>query len=173
LLKKLLALSLNLLFGIFLFSPIGIFGQNKATNADTIVKGIEFSPVVITGYLIPTDTRNTVNSVKVITEETIQNRAVSNLEELLGNEANIRISHDPILGGSIGINGIRGENLKILIDGVPVIGRNNGSVDASQIPLSNVRQVEIIEGSQSLIYGSDAAGGVINIITKNKQLKKI
>lgn len=132
---------------------------------------MDLDPVVITGQLIPTETKQTVNTVKVITGKTIEIRGVANLEELLLNESNIRINYDPILGGSIVINGLSGENLKILVNGVPLIGRTNGNINASQIPLNNIQQIEIIEGAQSLIYGSDAAAGVINIITKTTQLE--
>ncbi len=65
---------------------------------------------------------------------------------------------------------MKGENLKILIDGVPIVGRLNGNIDAGQIPLNTIQKIEIIEGAQSLIYGSEASGGDINIITRKSQL---
>ncbi len=126
--------------------------------------------IVITGQFIPTETKNTVNTVKIIKYETIQKRGATSLDEILSNEANIRISYDPVLGSVIGINGMGGENLKIMIDGVPVIGRENGNINASLINVDKIRQIEIIEGAQSLIYGSDASAGVINILTFNTQV---
>ncbi len=129
--------------------------------------------VVVTAQFTPTETRETVNSVRVLNRKTIEQRGVLNLQELLQAEPNLRISQDPILGSELSINGLKGENLKILIDGVPVVGRLNGNVDAGQIPLSSIQKVEIIEGAQSLLYGSEASGGVINLITKKSQLHTV
>lgn len=142
-------------------------------QVDTVDYDHTLDQVVITAQFTPTESRQTVNSVKVLTSKTIEQRSLVSLQELLQTETNIRVSQDPILGSVLSVNGLKGENLKILIDGVPVLGRQNGSVDAGQLPLNNILRVEIIEGAQSLLYGSDASGGVINIITKKSQAKKI
>lgn len=143
------------------------------TQKDTTDQEQYLDQVVITAQFTPTDTRQTVNSVKILNRKTIEQRSLISFQELLQTETNIRVSQDPILGSVLSINAMKGENLKILIDGVPVIGRLNGNVDAGQIPLNAIQKVEIIEGAQSLLYGSDASGGVINIITKKSQAKKI
>jgi len=129
--------------------------------------------VVVTAQFTPTDTRETVNSVRVLNRKTIEQRGVLTLQELLQAEPNLRISSDPILGSELSINGLKGENLKILIDGVPVVGRLNGNIDAGQIPLNSIQKIEIIEGAQSVLYGSEASGGVINLITKKSQFSQI
>jgi outer membrane receptor for ferrienterochelin and colicins len=67
------------------------------------------------------------------------------------------------------LQGVGGNNIKILIDGVPVVGRENGSVDLSQINLQNVDRIELVEGPMSVNFGTDALGGVINIITKKQK----
>jgi outer membrane receptor for ferrienterochelin and colicins len=64
--------------------------------------------------------------------------------------------------------GVSGQNVKILIDGVPVIGRLDGDIDLSQINLNDVERIEVIEGPVSTSYGSNALAGVINIITRKK-----
>jgi len=139
-----------------------------SAQTDTLPDG-RLSAVVITAQFTPTDARQTVNAVRVLDRKTIERRGAVNLEELLQTEPNLRLSQDPVLGSAISINGMRGENVKILVDGVPVVGRLNGSVDAAQLPLSAVQQVEIIEGAQSLLYGSEASAGVINLITRKSQ----
>ena len=53
---------------------------------------------------------------------------------------------------------------RILVDGVPVIGRLDGNIDLSQINLENVDHIEIVEGPMSVIYGSNALAGVVNFI---------
>jgi outer membrane receptor for ferrienterochelin and colicins len=96
----------------------------------------------------------------------------NDLAELLSNELNIKINNDPSTGSSLELFGISGENIKILIDGVPVIGRLDGNIDLSQINLDNVEHIEIVEGPMSVSYGSNALGGVINIITKENKYAK-
>ncbi len=144
----------------------GSYAQSGINPADTI----ELPTIVVTAQFAPTDSRETVNTVRIIDQKTIEKRASVNLLELLQTEANLRINNDAILGSGLTINGLQSENVKILIDGVPVIGRLDGSIDLGQLPLKNIRQIEIIEGAQSLIYGSAASAGVINLITKSSQL---
>lgn len=97
--------------------------------------------------------------------------AAQNLRDVLSNELNIRLSQDNVLGSSMSMLGISGQNVKILIDGVPVIGRLNGNIDVSQINMNNVERIEIVEGPLSVNYGTDALAGTINIITKKSQKK--
>jgi outer membrane receptor for ferrienterochelin and colicins len=71
------------------------------------------------------------------------------------------------------MQGMSGENIKFLLDGVPIIGRMNGGIDLNQLNLNNVDHIEIIEGPMSVIYGSNALAGVINIITKENKVARI
>jgi outer membrane receptor for ferrienterochelin and colicins len=139
---------------------------------DTLPDG-QLASVVVTAQFVPTDVRQTVNAVRVLDRRTIERRAAVNLEELLQTEPNLRLSQDAVLGSALSINGLRGENVKVLVDGVPVVGRLNGSVDAGQLPLAAVQQVEIIEGAQSLLYGSEASAGVINLVTRKSQSNRL
>lgn len=139
-----------------------------AQSLDTLIED-SIEPVVVTAQFTPTDARHTVNSVRILDRKTIERRGANNLEELLQTEPNLRLSYDMMLGSAININGMRGENVKILIDGVPVVGRLNGSIDAAQLPLGAIQQIEIIEGAQSLLYGSEASAGVINLVTRKSQ----
>ena len=122
--------------------------------------------VVVTGSNEPTPVDSSIYKVKLISEEKIRQSGSINLSELLLTEANIRMSTDLVLGSQIEMLGMSGQNVKIMIDGVPVIGRLDGNVDLSQINLANVKQVEIIEGPMSVVYGNNALAGTINIITK-------
>ncbi|HRP02913.1 MAG TPA: TonB-dependent receptor [Candidatus Kapabacteria bacterium] len=123
--------------------------------------------IVTTGQYTPRSSQKSVYQIKTITSEQIKAHNATNLRDLMTNEMNVKLSQDPTLGSSISINGISGQNVKILIDGIPVIGRENGNIDLSQINLNNAERVEIIQGPMSTMYGSDAAGGVINIISKD------
>src|SRR5687767_4900557 len=147
---------------------------------DTIVPGNEFrfvlesEPVdmnefIVTTYAVPTRIQESVYKVKIIDRARIESQGSQNLRDLLTNDLNVRLSQDAVLGSTIKMQGIGGENVKIMIDGVPLIGRLDGNIDLSQINLNNVERIEIIEGSTSTIYGSNAMGGVINIITRKTQ----
>ncbi len=125
---------------------------------------------VITGEYEKTSTQQSLQKVRIIDQKRIQAQGAVNLKDLLANELNVRVSQDNILGAGLSLQGISGQNIKILIDGVPIVGRVNGNIDLSQLNLSNIERVEIIEGPMSVVYGTDALGGVINLISK-KQLK--
>ncbi len=126
--------------------------------------------VVVTGQYTPEAVDKSIFKVKVIGARQIQQKASSNLGELMAGELNIRSSFDGALGARITMQGLGGEHIKFLIDGVPVIGRMNGDIDVGQLNLYNVKQIEVIEGPMSVIYGSNALAGVINVITGNSQL---
>ena len=145
----------------------------SAQSAKDTLPDNQLGQVVVTAQFTPTDARQSVSSVRVLNRQTIERRAVASLGELLQAEPNIRITQDPVLGSAVSLNGLRGENLKVLIDGVPVTGRLNGSIDAGQLPMNAIQQVEIIEGAQSLLYGSEASAGVINLVTRKSQLNPL
>lgn len=139
-------------------------GENKTYSLAT--SNINLKDVVITGQFEAVTADKSVQKVRVIDRQRIEQQGAVNLRDLLTNELNIRLDQDAVLGSQLNIMGISGANVKILIDGVPVIGRNDGNIDISQINLNNIERVEIIEGPMSVIYGTDAIAGTINLITK-------
>jgi outer membrane receptor for ferrienterochelin and colicins len=68
-------------------------------------------------------------------------------------------------GNGIQLQGFNPDYTLILIDGEPLIGRYTGSLELSRITVGNIKQIEIVKGPSSSLYGSDALAGVINIIT--------
>ncbi len=130
----------------------------------------ELNEVVVTGNVDMQSVKNSVYQVRSIDKLTIQNRAANNLQEVLNTELGIRFSQDNALGTSnLEMMGMSGQNVKILIDGVPMVGRQGVSneVNINQIDINTIEKIEIIEGPMSVVYGADALAGVINIITKN------
>ena len=134
---------------------------------------LQLEEFVVTSSAVPTKIEDHAQTVKVISAERIKAQGANNLSDVLQNDLNIRISQDNILGAGIQMQGVGGENVKIMLNGVPVIGRLNGNIDLSQINLNQVEKIEIIEGPSSVNYGTNALGGVINLITKNRQQKQI
>lgn len=146
--------------------------NSQPAELDSIWRSIELEDVVVTAQYAPTHVRNAVHQVKVIQAADIQEQGQNNLAEVLTNQLNLRVNTDPILGAGLRIQGVGGQNVQIMIDGVPIIGRVNGNIDLSQINLNNIDRIEIIEGAMSAQFGSNAAGGVVNIITKKSQLER-
>lgn len=72
-------------------------------------------------------------------------------------------------GNGIQLQGFNPDYTLILIDGEPIIGRYTGSLELSRITVGNIKQIEIVKGPSSSLYGSDALAGVINIITDHPQ----
>lgn len=134
---------------------------------------IQVPEVVVTGQFTPDDPKRSVYAIKVIDLKTIENRGATNLKELLGQELNMRVTQDNVLGSGLSLQGLSGEQVKYMVDGVPILGRVNGDIDISQINLNDVARIEVIEGPVSVQYGTNALGGVINIITKTDQGEKI
>jgi outer membrane receptor for ferrienterochelin and colicins len=131
-------------------------------KASEVLKG---APVVTAQYSQGAQ-EGSVHKVDVIEEEEIEDQGAVNLRDIMQKETNVRVSRDNVLGSSASMQGISGQNVKILVDGVPVIGRLNGNIDLSQINLNNVKRIEVVEGPLSVNYGTDALAGTINIITK-------
>lgn len=129
----------------------------------------ELSENVITGSYAPVQELRSLYPVRVLTAERLQAQGALYLPQALMTEFNTRIAQDPNLGTFATLQGLGGEHVKVLLDGVPVIGRVNGSIDLAQLPLSEIDRVEIVEGPMSVLYGTDAMGGVINLITRGSR----
>lgn len=133
------------------------------------LKAKELGEVVITGQYKPQSVKQSVYQVRVITADRIRKQGATKLQDVLNSEMNIRFSQDPATGGSdISMLGLSGQNVKILVDGLPMIGRQGTSneININQIDVNSIERIEIIEGPMSVVYGADALAGVINIITK-------
>jgi outer membrane receptor for ferrienterochelin and colicins len=169
--------------GILMVSSVGYYPKEVAFRVeDGMVKYKiihleekyeELKEVVVSGEFKPTPVDSSIYKVKLISEEKIRYSGALNLGELLLTEANIRMSTDLVLGTQVEMLGLSGQNVKIMIDGVPVIGRLDGNIDLSQVNLDNIAQVEVIEGPMSVVYGNNALAGTINLITKKNEHHKL
>ncbi|MES2134513.1 MAG: TonB-dependent receptor [Bacteroidota bacterium] len=133
----------------------------------------KLSEVVVTSQYTPTQAEQSVQKIQVIDKEKIRLMGAVNLKDVLSNQLNVRLQQDNVLGSGMSLQGISGENIKILMDGVPMIGRLNGNIDLSQVNLNNIERIEFIEGPLSVQYGTNALAGTINIITKNPSTKTV
>lgn len=110
-------------------------------------------------------------SVQVITRNDIENSVATNLLDVLRGKAGIQV-HDTIGNGSRATFSLRGfgensvNNTLLLVDGRSLNQPFMGGADFNSVPLSNIERIEIIRGAGTVLYGDQAVGGVINIITR-------
>ncbi|RZL49371.1 MAG: TonB-dependent receptor [Pedobacter sp.] len=157
-------------------SGISTLAQDIAVNADqslipTITlkeKAYELKEVVVTAQYGPQSLKNSVYNVRTIGAEKIRLRAATNVQQILNTELGFRFNNDLTLGTTdVELMGMSGRNIKILLDGVPMVDRSDSRESLNQIDINTVERIEIVEGPVSVVYGTDALAGVINIITKN------
>jgi len=144
---------------------------NPRQNYTILMKPTVFNmdEVVVTAQYSPERADKSIYKVEVINAKQIEQKAANTMADLLRNQVNMNVSQAGVLGTNLSMQGLSGENVKFLVDGVPMIGRMQGNIDLNQISLSNVDHVEVIEGPMSVIYGSNALAGVINIISKENK----
>jgi outer membrane receptor for ferrienterochelin and colicins len=125
--------------------------------------------VVVTGVPRPTRPKNALSVYKTISAATMKAQGAVSLDQAIANQLNLSMTNDGVLGPQFRMQGMGGDKVKILIDGMPVNGREAGNINLSQLSLYNAERVEIVQGPMSVVYGTDALGGVINLITKNSR----
>ncbi|MBR9859528.1 TonB-dependent receptor [bacterium] len=131
------------------------------------IQGLD--PVIVTDVFGDRRQDQTVLNVDRISQKRIIELGAVDLRDVLAFESNIRLRRDNALGtSSMTLMGMGGNNVKVLINGVPVVGRMFDQVDLEQFNMENISQIEVVKGPMSVIYGSNALAGTINIITNSK-----
>ena len=112
-------------------------------------------------------------SVSVITREDIEQAQAITISELLTKQAGISITNSGGRGKSSGVfvRGAASDQLLVLVDGIRVGSATLGSFAFEEVNLAQVERIEIVRGPRSSLYGSDAAGGVIQIFTRRGEGK--
>ncbi|ADK79331.1 TonB-dependent receptor [Sediminispirochaeta smaragdinae DSM 11293] len=120
--------------------------------------------IVVAGTRTEKEQKDSPIQTEVITEDQIEASGSDTLEGVLG-ETGLQFAETG-MGSHVQMQGMDGERILFLIDGRRVSGRVASNIVANTIAMDNVERIEIIRGPQSALYGSEAIGGVINIITK-------
>ena len=137
----------------------------------TIADNVEIlESIIVTGSLIPIKLKQTGAAVTVITSKEIEESKTNNLAEILTGSTGFQVyeSGGPYSLSRAFLRGNETDHTLVLINGMKIVdpATGRGSVDLERITLSGVERIEVIRGSQSALYGSEAIGGVINIILK-------
>ena len=162
---------------IFLLLPLSIFAQ----SADSLQLLQSIDEVIVTGAKVKTDQRLLSTTVTIIERNTIENDHRSSLLPTLAEQIpSLFITSRGVMGygvstgaaGGMTMRGIGGSpttGMMVLIDGHPQYMGLMGHPMADAYQSSLAERVEILRGPASVLYGSNAMGGVINIITRNMQ----
>ena len=146
------------LLALSLLTPLAVSGQ-EAKSVD---------PVVVTATPVATPAEQMGASVSVVAGDDFQTYHYPSVDEALRNVPGVQIRRSGSYGktSSISIRGATANQVQVLVDGVRVKSPTLGQVDLSDISPDLIEKIEIIRGPQSTIYGADAIGGVVNIITR-------
>lgn len=134
---------------------------------------LKLEEIVVTGSFIPTVSSKSLYKVKTLDADLIESRGAVNLGDLLQTQLNLKTIQDDVLGTRVVMQGISGPNVKMLMDGVPLVNGSGGEFDLSQINMNNVERVEVVEGPLSVQYGTNALAGTINVISKNYKMNEL
>ena len=125
--------------------------------------------VVVVGTKTPESVQRTTIRTGVVTREEAERRGARNVAEALAGETSLQVNPEAYgyLGRPSGIQmqGLDAERVLILEDGERVTGDVGGVIDLSRLPLTDVERIEYVTGPTSSLYGTNALGGVVNIVT--------
>jgi outer membrane cobalamin receptor len=166
--KKVLPPVVVFVLSLFAIS-LGFFSVSAAQEASP-EKPIMMDEVVVTATKTPEKRKDIPNAVIIVDQKDIQASGAKSIGELLANEPGIDWQTYGNYGGAsqeIHIRGMKGNATQVLVNGVNVASPSLGVADVGKISIDNIERVEIVKGSGSLLYGSGAMAGTVNIITKS------
>lgn len=161
------------IFMTMLIAGSGICDVAGVFAAEDTTQKFAFDQIIVTAQRYEKKDIDVAASTDIYTTENLRNTGAANLYEALKYTTGIELQGYGTAGASMGnmtsklvIRGV-GNGTLVLINGTPLNIR--GTYDLSDIPIENVERVEVIRGGGSVLYGSEATGGVINIITKKER----
>ena len=152
---------------LFAAATFPLFASAAAASTE-----LEDNPetVVVTATRIPTPQLQIASSISIVTADEIAGRQLQSLPDLLKDMPGLNLIQSGGPGGltSVFMRGTNSNHTKVLVDGIDVSDPSSpgGNFDFGPFQLQDVQKVELLRGPQSGLYGSDAIGGVINVITK-------
>lgn len=152
----------TLLLILFLFLSSNLARAAEPVQAETL------PPVVVTATRLETPEPEVTTSITVITAREIQSQQAETVLEVLRNVPGMDVVQTGSRGNttSVFVRGGESDHLLVLIDGIEVNSTTTGAFDFAHLTTENIERIEILRGAGGTLYGSQAIGGVIHIITK-------
>ena len=146
----------------------GVAAAQDTKPQDTKPEAQKVDPVVVTATTVPTPTQQLGVSLNVITGEEFKTYHYSTVDDAFRNIPGVSVTQQGSYGklSTLSIRGANASQVLILVDGVRVSSPTVGQTDLSDISPDMVDRIEVIRGGQATLYGADAVGGVVNIITR-------
>ena len=142
-----------------------------AADADTAV--VQTKDVIVTATKTEAEVKAVPQAVEVITKEDIQRTGANDVLTALSLANNLNLSRAGMTGNAVSLRGMSTNHTLILVDGKRYAGEDTDVTtnvyNLQRLNVSDIERVEIVRGPSSSLYGSDAMGGVINIITKTPE----
>ena len=137
---------------------------------DSISVQFDLDEVVVTGTRTPKFLKDVPIQTRVINAKELAKLDATNVQDLLQQELpGVEFSYAMNQQSHLNFSGFGGQGVLFLVDGERLAGETMDDVDFTRLNMDNVERIEIVKGAASALYGSQAAGGVINIITKRSQ----
>lgn len=150
---------------IIVLIPFFCFSQQEAKKENDTILTQHLNEVVVTATRTVRQLSSLPLPAQLIAKKELRETSRTRLNTILNEQTGLITVQNFIGGEGIQMQGLNSEYTLVLIDGVPLIGRSAGTLDLSRLSVGNIKQIEIVKGASSSLYGSEALGGVINIIT--------
>ena len=166
--------SLSFLGFLFIVKPV--FSQNNSPedSLDSLIS-LELNEVIFTGKKIKSNVFNTAESISILNSKSLSLNSQRNTPELLNETPGVFIQKTNHGGGSAFLRGLTGNQVLYLMDGIRInnaITRYGPNQYLNTIDRFSLDRMEIVRGSGSVLFGSDAIGGVINMLSINPDIKQ-
>ena len=156
-----------LITGLLIFSLAGQaqIHQMEANDSVRVNRSYNLNPVVVTGSGHHQRLKSTATPVHVLSAQEISEQGITTFDEALTRMMPQASMAPNSMGTFLRLNGLGNKYILILMNGQKLSGDISNNVDLNRINMARVKRIEILDGAASSLYGSDAIGGVINIIT--------
>ena len=141
-----------------------LISELSAAPVNDTLAPLELPPVITIAAKSPRTLKDSPIPGTVISGSAMERRGAQRLGDVLREETGVNVIQDH--GTGVQVQGLAPDYTLILIDGEPVVGRNAGTLNLDRFMVAGLERVEMIKGPSSSLYGSEALGGVINLVTR-------
>jgi outer membrane cobalamin receptor len=166
--------SLSFLGFLFLVNPVFSQNNSPSTEPDSLMS-LDLNEVIFTGKKMKSNVFNAAESISILNSKSLSLNSQRNTPELLNEAPGVFIQKTNHGGGSAFLRGLTGNQVLYLIDGIRInnaITRYGPNQYLNTIDRFSLERMEVVRGSGSVLFGSDAIGGVINMLSINPDIKQ-